>query len=598
MGPIDGFGKMLLMRNRVPVWLYLGVALMVMVFQAARGEAAGKLDTFLSLTLETGGIIGAIHARITNGGERPSESAIVAAAHAVGLESWRTMDSRIAGPEDHLSLSWTSSRSGRPVDSPVLRSRLASAAGPAVVVGPEGSGKTTLAQEIALGRAREGDAAIRVALSTWNSAEDVGDWLARRINETLRRHTGSRSDHEQIARMLAQGKIYLLLDGLDEMALEQSEDFVEKLRESGLRNWIIFTRESRLRLIESPHDNLVEIITIEPLDEVLVARELRISGAQNSDWLRVADRIEGGRDSAAYMVLSRPLYLTFARNLARAGHGAPAELVTQSATQVEVEASLMAAGVESMLSSATSTRSRKERDRRSLRTIAKVQDRTGLDDFAWWDVGDVAPYWATILLGATIAGVVFGVLDAVRVGLLSYWYQIDSQYSDLATPFGIELAAIVLACVPRKRITESAVGYVLTSVPIRLGATMGVIVFLEGLSESFGTATIMAGVAAVAIALNVAIAMGIVMFMADALDSHRELLGRIGFRRSSEGRTVPRKVGFRWSWATIPVAILVTLIPILPVILSGHRSDGSLYYRPTAQAGSFILATLFDRSSS
>lgn len=201
-----------------------------------------------------------------------------------------------------------------------------------VIAGRPGSGKSGAAVLLVLAalkhrREQATDAARRQVpvpvffpLHGWDpDTQPVRDWLAERLRQTYPLLTG-KSGARKAARLLAAGKLAVILDDLDEMHEEVRPVALRALSRQAAFRLVILTRSDEMERAASQgllaSAAAVELQPVEAEDAADYLTRVQIDPAPFG-WQELARRLRRARDSPVSRALSSPLNLTLVRDTYR-----------------------------------------------------------------------------------------------------------------------------------------------------------------------------------------------------------------------------------------------------------------------------------------
>ncbi len=305
-----------------------------------------------------------------------------------------------------------------------------------VVLGEPGAGKTVLATVLTLGlladRGPEDPTPVLLPLSSWNPRrEHLYFWLARRMVEDYPGLGNAKAyGRDAAARLVAEGRVIPVLDGLDETAPGARAAAIDALDRAvaGGRPLVVTCRaaeyEDAVRLGGIlAGAAVVEIEPVELDDAVTFLTTGRLPG--DTRWEPVVENLRHHRDGPLARALSTPLMVDLARTTYRDLASDPAELLDPErfGNRAAIEDHLLGAFLPAVyarrphppgLPPSTVRSYGPEQAHRWLTFLACHLRDLRTPDFAWWRLVDAIP--------RHVRGLVFGLPPAALfavVGLLA-----------------------------------------------------------------------------------------------------------------------------------------------------------------------------------
>lgn len=312
-----------------------------------------------------------------------------------------------------------------------------------IVLGRGGGGKTHLARRLArdlLDSREPGDAVpVFYSLGSWSPAEELRDWVAARLVQdfpSLDVPYGDPADGplDTLATRLARsGRLLLVLDGFDEIALESRHDAMDKLVAFGAQVPLIVTsRTDEYQQAVATYGRglpLAAALELSAVENSAVKAYLAFNTAHipPDRWNEVFVLLDRTHSSPVADVLQVPLMVWLARNVYDSSGSRPAELAdpTRFGRPEKVESHLLDQLVKvSFTRSDETTRSGPQtvhRARRWLRFLARWLERKGRHDIAWWRLPDAIASTTGRLMTGLPVGLAVGLPGGYVITALWGW---------------------------------------------------------------------------------------------------------------------------------------------------------------------------------
>ncbi|WP_146246491.1 hypothetical protein [Actinoplanes xinjiangensis] len=281
-----------------------------------------------------------------------------------------------------------------------------------VVIGRPGAGKTSAAVLLTCGLLadrRPGEpVAVLLDMAGWRpSTEEFAPWLGR----MLAGRYGLRVLAREAGRLIAERGVIAVLDGLDEMRPEERAAAVSALNELVDLPLVVMSRAEEYAATVSGTGeplNRALIVELDPLSPQQAAGYL--PGGQAGDgarWAAVARELARHPSGPLAVALSNPLMTYLARTVFRAPGSEPAELIALAASG-ELERRLFDRYLPALYPDRLPARSRFSAAGSAvwLGFLARLLDRQGQQDFAWWRIGWVSGSPVPAARFAVVSGVV------------------------------------------------------------------------------------------------------------------------------------------------------------------------------------------------
>ncbi|WP_406435477.1 hypothetical protein OHB00_16035 [Streptomyces sp. NBC_00631] len=330
------------------------------------------------------------------------------------------------------------------------------ASGRVLLIGPATVGKTATAILLLLAalryRAAQPDPGVRaripvpvlLPLEDWNPAEERAvDWAAGQLS---RRYTlfRDRDGRERARDLLAEGRISLVLDGLDEVEGRLRAAMVSALEPAPCRLVLV----SRARAAERTARKArlggavaLELQRVERADAVAYLLDA-VPEPPPPAWRALAGRVREEPDSAVARALASPLVVSLVRD-AYSPDGPVDELLdtTRFPRPVDIEDHLLDHAVTAAYTPRPGYRRPRyspETAERTLRHIAVRLTEEGTRDLRWWHI----PGWGNRRSRAIAVGCVVGPFYGL-VGAFGLWQAPGPSFALLSVPFLTVMAGFI-----------------------------------------------------------------------------------------------------------------------------------------------------------
>jgi len=462
--------------------LWLGLAVGVIVVAARYG--ADRVTGYASvgaLIMATSPLAPRLKAVWRDRGEPSSADQIAEAARLLRklvADKWQPSAQflQIGRIEDSMAITWQNADGGGAHGLiSTLIDDYRTTPRPLIVLGDQGSGKSALSILLLLellsnGQSGDGRIPVLVRLSPWDPDVDVEDWLIRSVYEQYdlyrQLRDTSRYGSDVVARLLADGRLLPILDGLDELPPEAGRELVAQVRTAKIFT-APFVLTSRVAEYEYAVDRKPprgkQTIRLLPMTSASVADYLRnLFSGDLERWQPVLDDIAADPDGITAATLSSPLMLYLCYTHFYDSNTDPAALLNRSTYQTveNLQDYLLDSFVPAVFRARAAPRGQDvrrvpwrwgpDRARRTLSYFARyLEDRRGrsashgVEDLNWWELYRRVPRYVIVLTPTVIGTLGCGLLGRVGFGLFGR--------AGIGTAFGLTVGfvgGLVLGIIP------------------------------------------------------------------------------------------------------------------------------------------------------
>jgi hypothetical protein len=327
-----------------------------------------------------------------------------------------------------------------------------------VIAGPPGSGKSGAAVLLVLAALQHRQQVpapdkpkvpvpVLVTAQDWDpQRQSVADWLTRRLQETYPLFTGA-VGAATAATLIAEGKIAVILDGLDEIAAGLRPVALQALSQQARFRVVVLSRTAEMASAASRCGVLqgaaaIELRAIGPAEATCYLERVQLDPPPDG-WRDLIDRIRTDPASPLSSTLDSPLTLTLVRDIYRSGDDARELLEFCDTTLQGVPAPRASADITDHLLDRVLPTAYAHRPgqppppydlptaQNALTKIAARMNQDGARDLEWWRI----PAWAQAaqrylvvglagglvggLVGGLLVGPVHGLVHGLEVGLVA-----------------------------------------------------------------------------------------------------------------------------------------------------------------------------------
>jgi hypothetical protein len=287
-----------------------------------------------------------------------------------------------------------------------------------VIAGAPGSGKTGTAvllllaalkhrQQAAEDERRQVPVPLLFTPQEWDPAgQRLQDWLALRMQEAYPVF-GGKAGAADAARLIAAGKIAVILDGLDEMPTEARPVALQALTQQATFRVVVLARTAEIASAAAQQGVLeaaaaIELQSISPADAADFLRRVQLDPPPNG-WQALIDRILSAPESPLAQALDSPLTLTLVRDTYLAGDDIRELLDFCDAARPGVSGDRLAEDITDHLLDRVLPAAYTPRPgdgvppydlhtaQRTLAKIAARMNQDGTRDLQWWRIPEWAP---------------------------------------------------------------------------------------------------------------------------------------------------------------------------------------------------------------
>ena len=303
-----------------------------------------------------------------------------------------------------------------------------------VITGAAGAGKSGAAVLLVLAALKHrdqvaGDDRRRVPVPVmftvhgWDpNTQRVQDWIVTQLQQTYPLFAGKSGT--KAAALLAEGKVAVILDGLDEIPRELRPAALRALSQQATFRVIILARSDEMAEAAS-HGLLegaaaVELQGIDPVTAAEYLTRIQLDPAP-SGWRELTGRLRRTPDSSIAQALSSPLTLTLVRDTYRGGDDIRELLdfcddIDRHVSREDIVGHLL----DRVLPAAYAQRPGQpplrhdlQTAQQALRCLAARMNQDGTRDLQWWRIHEWAPAAPRIIA----TGLAFGLLTGLAAGL-------------------------------------------------------------------------------------------------------------------------------------------------------------------------------------
>ena len=373
--------------------------------------------------------------------QRPKSPPAVRAADAAASEQFEPLPGLAATPAEQL-------QEGQLEDLHKLYGGLGS--GALIIAGAPGSGKSSAAVLLILAALRyrksenvpEKDrprvpVPVMFTLRGWNPVSEPAEvWLTGRLRQDYPLlFVGKRG--QQIARdMLTEGRVAVILDGLDEIPEDLRPAALEALSQQSTFRLVLLTRSAEMAAAAAKAV-LFDAAAIELQDINAGTAAAYLTRTQpdppSSGWQKLIDRLREKPRSPVAQALNNPLMLTLVRDTYRPGDDASELLHLRNAAGRPASGEdIVGYLLERVLPTAYTQRPGDppllyslDTAQHALGHIAARMNKDGTRDLPWWHV----PKWSSAVPRVLATGLVAGLATWL---LVAFWFELLRRVNPLA----------------------------------------------------------------------------------------------------------------------------------------------------------------------
>lgn len=311
-----------------------------------------------------------------------------------------------------------------------------------LILGPAGAGKSSLARRIASAciDLRDGNDPVPViiSVSSWRTDEPIPLWIERQLIEAHRFLARRTISGTSIAYQLVEaGRVFPILDGLDELPERPRTKLIEALRDSVLENSPLLVT---YRTAEAASTDPVEAERGLPLDAVIVMEPVDLEKAakallddttsqQRGRWELLIETCRNDPAGPLAQALSRPLMVAMAGEVYREDDRDLSELLDTErfSNREAIEDHLFGSYIPTMvrrkghIPDVAGQRYQEDALLRWLSFLARHLDRLDTYDFRWWDLRTAIPARNVVVAFSLLGGLIttFAALVTIpQIGLI------------------------------------------------------------------------------------------------------------------------------------------------------------------------------------
>ena len=327
-----------------------------------------------------------------------------------------------------------------------------------VIVGEPGSGKTVLAILLTVGllaqRRTDQPTPVLLTLSSWDPpSESLLAWIKRQVADI---HFSGRTAAAE--RLVAEGRLMPVLDGLDEMPQSVRRDAVDAINKviDDLPGCVVTCRAAEYADViagGSPGLHQAPTARVLPLPAAEIIEYLSPSSPTGkTDWSDVVQELNQRPDGHLAQALSTPLMVSIAATVYRSGVRRPAELTiltTRHAIEDHLLDGLIDAAYEPRLGDDLKPRRESSgvKARRWLTVLAHYLHIHRDRDLAWWEMSRrLLPTWVApvvAITGGLILGLFFG--SAMALAAMATSSDTAAEWLSIGTVSGATAGSVFLS---------------------------------------------------------------------------------------------------------------------------------------------------------
>ncbi|MGV9385238.1 NACHT domain-containing protein [Nonomuraea sp. NPDC003707] len=319
-----------------------------------------------------------------------------------------------------------------------LADHLLTMKGPVVVTGGRGSGKTTLGLLLPLrmSSAQHRPIPVTLPLSSWEPRLALREWVALRL---AAEYPFLRAAPRALERLIANGSLLAVFDGLDEVPPARRTEVVRAIDEGWSRSYVLtsrveaFTGPVARRLAGTPVARLL------PVDAAGAAGYLESRWGDVPEAAALVARLRAEPGGPLAEALDTPLMIFLAARICESGHTPRID-----GTAPHIRQGLVAGFVPAVYRPEPEADQRwsPEEAARYLRFLADFLRRRGTHDLAWWELHHALPRAVIPAFQAVLGMALFGPLCAAvtalfGLGAVGWWFGLAIG---LASGFAVSLA--------------------------------------------------------------------------------------------------------------------------------------------------------------